>query len=253
MADRHRTPLPMAEVFRDARQVFVQRGLVLWLLSAALLFTSTAGASWLRFHPLVEGADFVAGLGNWLASWLAQALPYSLFIATSAWTVAGVLEGRSPRLGEMLTQGLSLFPPVMAVQVLYLLGTMGASLLLVVPGIIVALMWILASSALVVERLGVVDALKRSRALTKGHRWALLGLLLTFGLIVVAIEWVIFRITTPGLSFIQAAAAPVNAYGVVPLLTALTAPLNCVVSTAIFMRLRSGLRGAADVTAEVFA
>jgi hypothetical protein len=143
-----------------------------------------------------------------------------------------VLEGRSPPAGETLGQGLRFALPVLAVQVLYLLGTVAGTLLLVVPGIIVALMWIVAPSALVIERLGVVDAFKRSRAVTKGHHWALLGLIVVYTLVVVALEWVIFRITTPGLSFVLAAAAPVNAYVVVPLFTALTAPLNCVVMTA---------------------
>ncbi len=243
----------MGDAFRDAGRVLVQRGLVLLLLSAALVFTGTAGAAWLRSHPLIDGTGFFVGMGNWLIDWLAMAAPHSLFIAAASWTVAQLLEGRSPPLVETLSQGLRLFPPVLAVQVLYLLGTVAGALLLVVPGIILALMWMLAPSALIVERLGVVDALKRSRALTKGHRWALLGLVLVYTLVVVALEWMIFRITTPGASFIQAAAAPVNAYGVVPLITVLTAAVSCAVTTAIYMRLREGHRGSADVTAEVFA
>jgi hypothetical protein len=253
MADAARAPLVMGDAFRDAARVLVQRGPILLLLSVALVFTGAAGAAWLRFHPPLHGTGVLVSLGNWLADWLAMAVPHSLFIAAASWTAAQALEGRTPSADETLSQGLRFFPPVLAVQMLYLLGTMAGAVLLLVPGIIVALMWILASSALIVERLGVIDALKRSRALTKGHRWALLGLVVAYSLVVIAVEWVIFRITAPGMPFVRAVAAPINAYGVVPLFTALTAPLNCVVMTAIYMRLRQGHRGSADLTAEVFA
>lgn len=253
MTNIRRTPLVMGDVVRDAGRVVVQRGPVLLLLSLALVFTGTAGAAWLRYHPPLDGTGVLVGLGNWLADWLTMVIPHSLFIAAVSWTVAEILEGRSPTVGETVSQGLRLALPVLVVQVLYLLGTVAGALLLVVPGVIVALMWILAPSALIVERLGIVDAFKRSRALTKGHRWALLGLMVVYTLVVVALEWVIFRITSPGMSFVLAATAPVNAYGVVPLFTALTAPLNCVVMTAIYMRLSSGHRAPAEVTAEVFA
>jgi hypothetical protein len=253
MADTARAPLVMGDAFRDAWPVLVQRGLTLLLLSVALVFTGGAGAAWLRFHPPLHGAGFVVAAVNWLAGWLALATPHSLFIAAASWTAAQILEGRSPSNGETLSQGLRFFAPLLAIQLLSLLGIMVGAILLVVPGIIVALMWMFASPALIVERLGVIDSLKRSRALTKGHRWALLGLVVVYSLVVVAIEWVIFRVTAPGMSFVQAASAPINAYGVVPLVTAMTAPLNCAVMTAIYMRLRLGHRGSADQTAEVFA
>jgi len=253
MAAAHRTPLAMGDAFRDAARVLTRRAPVLLLMSMALVFTGTAGAAWLRYHPPLGGAGVLVGLGNWFADWLTMVIPHSLFISAASWTVAEVLEGRSPTAGETLGQGLRLALPVLAIQIIYLLGTIAGALLLVVPGIIVALMWILAPSALIVERLGIADAFKRSRALTKGHRWALLGLMVVYTLAVVALEWMIFRITSPGMSFVLAATAPVNAYGVVPLFTALTAPLNCVVMTAIYMRLRSGHRAPADVTAEIFA
>ncbi|SFK48909.1 hypothetical protein [Caulobacter sp. UNC279MFTsu5.1] len=261
MAETARTPLVMGEVFRDAGQVLARCGLILLPLSAALVFTGTAGAAWLRQHALVVTpgfADSAAGLAfvsltNGVINWLAMAAPQSLFIAAASWTVAQVLEGGSPTAGQTLSQGLRLFLPVLAVQALYLLGAMAGALLLVVPGIILALMWILAPSALIVERLGAVRALKRSRALTKGHRWALLGLTVFYTLVVVALEWVIFQITTPGMSFVRAANAPINAYGVAPLLTALAAPLSVAIMTTIYMHLSKAHRGSADLTAEVFA
>lgn len=243
----------MGEVLRDVRRVLYQRGLVLLLLSVALVYPSLAGAAWLRLHPPVHGTGLFVGFLNWLVEWLAEVTPQSLFIATTCWTVGQVLEDRSPTGGDMLRQGFRFFAPMLAVQILYVLGMMAATLLLVVPGIILALMWMVAPSALVIERLGIVDAFKRSRALTKGHRWALLGLVVAYFLPLIAIEWVIFQITSPGLAFVAAVRAPINALGVIPSMTVVTSLLSTTAIAAIYMRLRSGHRGAADITAEVFA
>lgn len=253
MAATVRTPLVIGDVIHDVRRVLSRRGLVLLLLSVALVYTSSAGAAWLRLHPPVHGTGFFAGLGNWLVEWLADVIPQSLFIATTCWTVGQVLEDRSPTSSDMLRQGLRFFAPMLAIQILYMLGVMAATLLLVVPGVILGLMWMVAPSALVIERLGIVDAFKRSRALTKGHRWALLGLIVAYFVVVIAIEWVVFKITSPGLAFVAAAGAPLNAFGVIPSMTVVTSLLSTTAIAALYMRLRSGHRGAADLTAEVFA
>jgi len=55
-------------------------------------------------------------------------------------------------------------------------------MLVVVPGLILATMWYLAVPVCVVENLGVFASMKRSAALTKGHRWKVFGLLVLVGL-----------------------------------------------------------------------
>jgi hypothetical protein len=60
------------------------------------------------------------------------------------------------------------------------MGILGglAFLLLIVPGFIVMTMWFVSTPACVVERTGPWASMKRSAALTKGHRWKIFGLLL---------------------------------------------------------------------------
>lgn len=60
------------------------------------------------------------------------------------------------------------------VLISYVAGTVGL-LLLVVPGAIIGMMLFVAVPVCVTEKLGVVDSLSRSRALTKGHRWRIFG------------------------------------------------------------------------------
>jgi hypothetical protein len=113
------------------------------------------------------------------------------------------MSGRPVRLADCVTVGLRRFLPLIGLaiclggaMVAYMvflvlavagliqmipqspvLVTLGV-LLLFIPLPIFYLMWLVATPACVVERLGPFRSLGRSRALTKGHRWKLLGLLL---------------------------------------------------------------------------
>jgi uncharacterized membrane protein len=56
-------------------------------------------------------------------------------------------------------------------------GIMIGFILLVFPGTILAVMWFVSTPACVVERLGPLSSMGRSRELTKGHRWKIFGML----------------------------------------------------------------------------
>jgi MFS family permease len=101
------------------------------------------------------------------------------------------MRGRPFRLADGMRVGLGrLFPLIgLAVVVgLAVIALLGACFLFVAPVLIFAgfiillvmllLMWSMGIPACVVERLGPFRSLARSRALTKGHRWKILGLLL---------------------------------------------------------------------------
>lgn len=85
-------------------------------------------------------------------------------------------QGVRPTLGDALATGARLMLPMVGVTLLLTLGATVGAIMLVVPGIIIFLMWSLASPALVVQGGGVFDALRSSRRLTKGSRWKLLAL-----------------------------------------------------------------------------
>jgi hypothetical protein len=51
-------------------------------------------------------------------------------------------------------------------------------LVLIVPGVILATIWFAALPVCIVEQVGLSASLRRSRELTRGHRWKLCGLLL---------------------------------------------------------------------------
>src|SRR5262249_31102961 len=64
-------------------------------------------------------------------------------------------------------------------------------LLLVIPGIIIALaLWVYVP-AIVVEKVGVGGAFTRSRELTKGRRWTILLLLIVVLVIYMILSWIV--------------------------------------------------------------
>jgi hypothetical protein len=112
------------------------------------------------------------------------------------------MRGRPVRLADCLKAGLRRFFPLVGLAIcagvamlayLVLLGlalvalitnisssllATLAFLLLLVPPVILFLTWFVATPACVVERMGPLRSMGRSRALTKGHRWKIFGLFL---------------------------------------------------------------------------
>ena len=89
-----------------------------------------------------------------------------------------LLRGEGFGVGQSLGAAAGRFLPLLGVGLVAGLATMFGAMLLIVPGLIIAIMWYVAGAACVVEKAGVFDSLKRSRELTKGYRWSIFGLLL---------------------------------------------------------------------------
>jgi uncharacterized membrane protein len=88
------------------------------------------------------------------------------------------MRGRRVRLGEGFRLGYARFLAMLGAGLLMGLGVMLGMVLLVVPGIILFAMWYVAFPACIVEKTGAVESLKRSRALTDGHKWTIFAIAL---------------------------------------------------------------------------
>lgn len=86
------------------------------------------------------------------------------------------MRGRPVNLMASARVGLSRLFPVLGVAILVAIFTGLAALLLIVPAFIVMTMLFVAMPACIVEQSGPMQSLRRSRELTKGHRWAIFGL-----------------------------------------------------------------------------
>jgi uncharacterized membrane protein len=90
----------------------------------------------------------------------------ALVRATVAYT-----EGRRANFSESVMAGLSMIVPLFLLSLVIGLAVSLAGAFFLIPGIILYVMWSVASPALVEERFGVSSAISRSNYLTKGARW----------------------------------------------------------------------------------
>jgi hypothetical protein len=83
--------------------------------------------------------------------------------------------GERATMGECISASLGVVLPLLGLALLMGLGIGVGMMFLLVPGIILFVMWSVASPALVAERTGVFSAFGRSRYLTRGARWKVFG------------------------------------------------------------------------------
>lgn len=101
------------------------------------------------------------------------------------------LNGQQPSFTDSLNRAIAVLLPVIGLSLVVGIGIGLASMLLLVPGIILFLRWAVAVPVLVQERLGVNDSLSRSANLTKGNRWALLGFFVILYVALIVLQMVL--------------------------------------------------------------
>jgi uncharacterized membrane protein len=126
--------------------------------------------------PFQSAGNSMLVIGLFVIFWvLGQAvLLYAAFQA---------MRGRPINLAESAKIGLGRFFPIIGLIICVGILTGLATLLLVVPGIMLYLAWFVATPVCVVERLGPFRSMGRSRELTQGNRWKIFGMLLLIFLV----------------------------------------------------------------------
>jgi hypothetical protein len=164
------------------------------------------------------------------------------------------LNGRRPSIGECLSTGVRHVLPLIALAILTGFGVFLGLLLLIIPGIFLALMWSVAAPAYVVERPGIIAAFGRSAELTKNHRWAILGLFVIY-FIVAFVIGIVMAIPMGLAAAADPMAAATNPVSLVLLLllSALTTMIGTVGAASLYYELRTIKDGVgADALASVF-
>ena len=149
--------------------------------------------------------------------------------------------GTPPRAREALQSGLDAFAPIFLAVVLAGIGIAAGLLLLVVPGIYVAVRWYFVPQAVVIDGARGVRALHRSGALVQGFWWRTFGLLVAANLAAVIPGLVL---VTPFEAIASSADRAVwSLVGTVATET-ITAPFVALFSTLLYYDLRVRHRGA---------
>ncbi len=137
----------------------------------------------LRGAPYGAMPNYAGLFGGGLISFICAALLQAALVRA---TIED-LNGQTPVFADCLQTAITVLFPVIGITILVSIGAALGLILLVVPGIVLWLGWSVAVPVLVHERLGVFGSMSRSRKLTKGSRWSLLGLYI----ILVITAWVI--------------------------------------------------------------
>jgi hypothetical protein len=214
--------------------------------------------SWIniQINPAYAHPSDTNPLAMLFAGFAPQTLLVGLVIgATSAFAQATIsygvvtdLNGRRPTTNECMSAGFRVFVPVVIIGFLLSWGTTIGLILLLVPGCILAAVGIVALTTEVVERPGVLNALLRSRDLTRGSRWAIFSLMVVFMIAIGIVQAAVTQVTigiaagTPG--YLAAATRMPNllASDIVGMLTIAVASAG---AASIYYELRTIKEGAA--------
>lgn len=182
-------------------------------------------------------------------------------------TAIGDLSGRRPELGDLGAAALRDSLPVIGLLILLGLGVALGFVLLIVPGVILALAWSVAIPARVVEGPSVTRAFGRSADLTRNHR----GAILVVWLVCSVASWIIQAVVAGvlagvfGAGFLAAyftggagAEGYSGAYWAAlagrAISGALLGSVGAVVSAAVYFELRGGKEGVGfEQVADVFS
>lgn len=103
-----------------------------------------------------------------------------LLTTTLTHSVLARLAGTPVPLRQSLGAGLRFWPLAFGVQLVTGLAVLLGLCLLVVPGVVLALRWLVPVPVMMTEGCSLGDSLRRSTALTDGVRWQLLALVLAW-------------------------------------------------------------------------
>lgn len=180
--------------------------------------------------PEAFASTFVIGLAGFLLVFVCGMLAS----AAVTYGVVQDLRGRPFTFSESLAVALRRLLPLLGVSFCFGFMAMLGMILLVIPAFIVMCVYYIAPQACVVERKGVFASLSRSAALTKGHRWRILGIVIVLMLVNIAVGYVL-GLVLAGLSTL--AALVTGAWQV------LAGAFSAVLGAVLYFQLRSVKEG----------
>lgn len=165
---------------------------------------------------------------------------FTLAAAACFRAVSSTYLGQQPTWQTSLSFAATRVLPLLGLSILYFLGVIGATILLVIPGIWLSVAWSLGYPALLSEGIGPAAALGRSFRLVKGRWWATFAALLVMYLIVAVISGILGLVV--GATLVAAIDSEVVAavlLTIVNIISSLvTLPLFAAVLTIIYFDLR---------------
>ena len=187
---------PRFEIGRVASRTFgvIGRNVVVFALLAVVLAGVPQAISRYFAQTAVLGGGFGAGLISFCAGLVGFVALSVLQAALIHGTIAD-LNGRRANFNDCLSTGLKFLLPVIGISILTGIAVAIGFVLLIVPGVLLALAWCVNVPVVVVERKEVLAAFGRSAELTRNHRGAIFVLAIAYVLVVWAVDAVGLAVT----------------------------------------------------------
>lgn len=170
-------PLDIGRVIGRSFAPLSARGLPLIGLALLLiLLPRLAGYGVTRAIGLPPGRNMMPAIGPaYFALMVVLWLCGILFSVVAIPICVAWFRDQEPDYPAALRSAIGLLLPAIAVGIMIALGIWIGILLLVVPGVMLALRWLVAIPVLLTEGTGISGSFARSSALTAGSRWRLLA------------------------------------------------------------------------------
>jgi hypothetical protein len=188
---------------------------------------------------LVIAADQAQSIGRVVVAALIKMVGYQLATATLTYAVLHALRRRTISLGACLTVGVRSLITVVLIAILQSIAIAFGMILLIFPGIMIAMAYAVTIPAAIEESTGVTGAFSRSSDLTRGYRWQVFGVLFLVGLFNFAIAFIpAFAIGFQ--AAMSSASQPSSLVNLISeLLSIVTTSLGATATAIIYYRLRS--------------
>lgn len=199
------------------------------------IYKESFGTVWLVALILMVPASIIVAI---LDDGILQLIGSLVSLAASAWLIGSIVrivedveaDGRVDwSVGDVLGSVWPRLIPLILLQIVVGILVGIGLIFLIVPGVILALMWIVSVPSMVVEGKGVFEAMSRSSDLTRGNRMRILAVGIAVVLIYVAVMVV---------AALFAAIAPVIGVIAMVVVAVLLYPYVSIITSVLYFRLR---------------
>jgi Uncharacterised protein family (UPF0259) len=170
---------------------------------------------------------------------------HALYTGVVVKLVQDVRDGRrDSTVGDLFSAAAPAIGSLVVFTILYTLGVAVGFILLIVPGLILLTIWSLGPPAIVVERIGPMEAFGRSRRLVRGVGWSVFFVLFVTFVIAAAVS---IAVGALGLAVADGAGV---AYLASVVASALTAPIASLAVAIMYFELGGGPEADRSAVAE---
>jgi hypothetical protein len=219
-------------LLRDSLAVFTRHWLLFIALSAVVVVPAELIVEGIGMNMLTSSYDDSPSLVEAAIPSVVEFLVVTPIIAAICiYALHQIADGHRPSAGQVLVAGFEAFTPLFAAVVLAAVGIALGLLVLIVPGVYLAVRWYFVPQSVVIEGVRGTQALARSGMLVTGFWWRTFGLVLLAN-VLIAIP--AFILLTPFTAVAESADRAIWALVGTAVTTSVTAPFVALYSTLLY-------------------